>query len=178
MVNVRILAFNERFPEEIHAIEVDRKAEISEPSYVVLVENDSGNSTLIKIFLNNEADCFKDSTCSAGNVFIGCGEKIIFYSPSYGKVLVHRLAGYFGHIYPLSDFGMPGSDSGVLVASSDRLFFISAQGEMWWKSTYLGLDGVIVNHVSDGVIYGAGDFDPPDGWVDFQVRLSDGQRVS
>ena len=43
-----------------------------------------------------------------------------------------------------------------------------------WSSPELGIDGVIVGSVAEGVIEGAGECDPPDGWRAFRVLLSSG----
>lgn len=41
----------------------------------------------------------------------------------------------------------------------------------------LGLEGVIVNSVEDGIVRGEGEWDPPGGWRPFSLRLDTGQFV-
>jgi hypothetical protein len=66
----------------------------------------------------------------------------------------------------------------LLVTSGRRIFRIDGDGRVLWKSKELGVDGVLIHDVgADGIIYGAGECDPPDGWVDFKVSLETGQRL-
>ena len=47
-------------------------------------------------------------------------------------------------------------------------------GSIVWQSTELGVDGVVVSGVADGVIEGEGEWDPPGGWRRFRILLSSG----
>ncbi|HEX4382949.1 MAG TPA: hypothetical protein VH083_08370, partial [Myxococcales bacterium] len=82
------------------------------------------------------------------------------------KVSTTLLQWYFGHLYPLEDK--------LLVASASRLHCFDQQGIAVWQSADLGLDGVIVDSVDDGVIHGQGEWDPPGGWRPFRVALATG----
>jgi len=44
-----------------------------------------------------------------------------------------------------------------------------------WRSDCLGIDGVMVDQVADGIIRGKGEWDPPGGWRPFQVRFATGR---
>jgi hypothetical protein len=85
------------------------------------------------------------------------------------RVVTLEMDGYFGHLYRL--------DSGVLAASATKLYRLDANGNVLWESEELGVDGVIVDRVVDGIIYGDGEWDPPGGWKEFQVRLENGRTV-
>lgn len=73
---------------------------------------------------------------------------------------------YFGSFYPLPD--------SLLVCSGTRLYRLSPTGELMWTSPELGIDGVIVSEVRDGLILGEGEWDPPGGWLPFQISLATG----
>ena len=61
------------------------------------------------------------------------------------------------------------------MASVEHLFRVELDGSLGWRSDPLGIDGVVVNQIADGVIRGEGEWDPSGGWRPFQARLS---RVS
>ncbi|BCZ45775.1 hypothetical protein psyc5s11_18420 [Clostridium gelidum] len=46
-----------------------------------------------------------------------------------------------------------------------------------WTAEILGIDGVLVNNFDGERIYGAGEYDPPGGWVDFVINSRTGKRV-
>jgi len=118
--------------------------------------------------------CFHEVCCIDETVFIGVGESLFVLAAS-GSVLMHwPMDGYFGSLYPCHD--LPGLDSGVLVASATALLRLDAKGQALWHSQALGWDGVLVHYVSQGVIHGSGECDPPGGWVDFVLDLQTGQR--
>ena len=75
------------------------------------------------------------------NPFVTEDEKLV--NPCGLKRLLD-LGGYFGHFYA--------GDNYLLAASAERLFRISADGTVAWASRPLGIDGVIVNIVADGII--------------------------
>jgi hypothetical protein len=77
---------------------------------------------------------------------------------------------YFGHLYPL--------DHSLLVASGQKLFCVTTDGIVKWTSPELGIDGVVVIQVRDGIIDGEGEWDPPGGWKPFRLRLDTGSPES
>ena len=65
----------------------------------------------------------------------------------------------------------------LLVASGVELLRLSPRGEVMWRAPKLGIDGVVVNGVEEGLVSGEGEFDPPGGWRPFVVRLDSGKSV-
>jgi hypothetical protein len=63
------------------------------------------------------------------------------------------LHGYFGHLYALPEC--------LLVTDAVRLHCFDRAGALLRKSVELGIDGVIVRRVEDGIIEGKGEWDPP-----------------
>ena len=80
-----------------------------------------------------------------------------------------NLGTYFGHLYPSEEF--------LLVASAERLFRIDPDGAVKWRSGELGIDGVIVDRVSDQGIEGSGEWDPPGGWRPFRISVESGKPL-
>lgn len=64
----------------------------------------------------------------------------------------------------------------LLIATSARLICIDDGGGVISRTEPLGIDGVVVNRISDaGIIEGEGEWDPPDGWRPFRVFKRDGR---
>lgn len=85
-------------------------------------------------------------------------------------VLEHELDSYFGYLYPIP--------AGVLVSSGSSLFRFGQDGRIVWLCRSLGVDGVVVHDVRDGVVVGAAELDPPGEWKPFRVALADGSRLA
>lgn len=50
-------------------------------------------------------------------------------------------------------------------------------GRVLWRGDRLGIDGVIIDGVEDGVIHGHAEWHPPGGWRPFHRELADGTSV-
>jgi hypothetical protein len=59
-----------------------------------------------------------------------------------------------------------------------RLISINERGEQSWASEPLGIDGVVVDEVQDGVIIGQGEWDPPSAWRPFRLSLESGEALA
>lgn len=117
----------------------------------------------------DECFAFEEVRLWSGLVVIGWGHRVYLVEPRTRAVSALDLGGYFGHLYP--------EQQCLLVASAERLFRVEPDGSLPWRTDVLGIDGVVVHEVADGVIRGSGEWDPPGGWRPFQVSLSSGQRV-
>ena len=78
------------------------------------------------------------------------------------------LEGYFGSILP--------TGYKLLICSAERIYGLKQDGQLTWVSEPLGIDGVVVEGFTDGIIHGQGEWDPPGGWQSFQVELASGRR--
>lgn len=56
-----------------------------------------------------------------------------------------NLASYFGHLYLTDDL--------LLVATATQLHCFNPNGTSTWSSTTLGIDGVVVHHIEQDMIY-------------------------
>ncbi len=120
--------------------------------------------------------CFREIGCLGDTVFIGVGESLFVLHATSGAVQHWPMDGYFGSLYLCHD--LPGLGSGVLVASATALLRLGANGQALWHTQALGWDGVLVHYVSQGVIHGSGECDPPGGWVDFRLDVNTGQPLA
>jgi hypothetical protein len=87
-----------------------------------------------------------------------------------GTSIICEIGSYTGYFYPLGHI--------LLVASNAHLLCFGAQAQLIWQSGCLGIDGVVVNEVKNGVIYGEGEYDPPGGWKPFQLDFPTGKHTS
>lgn len=118
---------------------------------------------------NDECFAFEEVQSWCGWLVIGWGHRVFLVSLQTCAAAAVGLDAYFGHLYP--------GDNYLLVASAERLLRIDTDGKVRWQSGVLGIDGVVVDGVADGLISGRGEWDPPGGWRPFQVRLDSGEIV-
>jgi hypothetical protein len=119
-----------------------------------------------------EALVFQEAIDWKNRVFVGYGERVYVIDPAkrtgYDMSLGTGFA-YFAAFYATPDY--------LLVASGESLLRLAPGGSVLWIAAHLGLDGVVVHSVESGIIYGAGEWDPPGGWRPFAVRLDSGKAV-
>jgi hypothetical protein len=58
------------------------------------------------------------------------------------------------------------------------LICLNEHAEEVWRRRDLGIDGVVVDGVTNGFIEGQGEWDPPGGWQRFRLTASTGEPVS
>jgi hypothetical protein len=102
-------------------------------------------------------------------IVIGIGHHLYLVPLTADNPSTLDLDDYFGHLYSL--------DHCLLVASGQRLFCVSTNGIVKWSSPVLGIDGVVVSRVWDGIIDGEGEWDPPGGWKAFRITLDSGSPL-
>jgi hypothetical protein len=140
------------------------------PDRFVAVESDQGPVLRVDLFrAAEECFAFAEVCVWSGRVVIGWGERLYIVTPGSRAVSAIDLDGYFGHLYSEEGY--------LLVASAERLYRIAGDGSFAWRSAPVGVDGVLVDRVADGVICGHGEWDPPGGWVPFQLDLESGNPV-
>jgi hypothetical protein len=136
------------------------------PDCYVLVRT---GSRLLRVDIYETPDSFRDVLIWKDFAVIGFGSSIFLVSLSTHHARTIKLQDYFGHLY---------CDGEVfLAASGSQLLRLDINGTLMWTSDELGIDGVIVDHIVDGIIHGQGEWDPPGGWRDFAVRLDSGSVI-
>jgi hypothetical protein len=73
-----------------------------------------------------------------------------------------EVSGYFGQCY--LDNNM------FYIADANGLTCIDRKGKISWRQNNLGIDGVIIETISNNLIFGKGEWDPPNGWRDFKLN--------
>ena len=103
-------------------------------------------------------------------LWVGFGNRVFRIGLAELDTREYRLDSYFGSFYPL--------DHSLLICSACRLYHLDALGNVLWTSPEIGLDGVLVSEVSQFVIEGQGEWDPPGGWLNFRVDLNSGHLLT
>lgn len=136
------------------------------PGAFVLVEADEEPLLRVDLYAGPSCFAFEDAIVWSGLLVIGWGERAHLVDLRTRETTSLELGGYFGHLYACPDY--------LLIASCDRLLRVAPDRSTLWRSAPLGVDGVLVADVVDGVIRGSGEWDPPGGWVPFTLDLASG----
>jgi hypothetical protein len=126
------------------------------------------------IYQSPQPECFafQDAIVWNNRIFVGYGECVYVIDPALRigwQIYLTGVAGYFGAFYSAPGY--------LLVASGDSLLRLTDDGRVLWAAHDLGLDGVIVDSVENGIICGQGEWDPPGGWKPFELHLDSGQLI-
>ena len=149
----------------------DTPAGTGTPDKYVLVTQRDGSLVRVDAFRSSdESFAFNDAVVWHHFLVIGWGHRVYLVHIESLAVITHTFDSYFGHLYTQNDF--------LLVASGEMLFRIAPDGSIVWKSNVLGIDGVIVYDVADGIINGSGEWDPPGGWQPFTLCLNSGRQIN
>jgi hypothetical protein len=157
---------------EINPIRVGKISPgLGTPDVFVLAETADETRIRIDVYVDRseESFCFQEAALWHDWVVIGFGHKLHLVPEDQGVPIMINLDSYFGHLYLTDDL--------LLVATACQLHCFNPNGTPKWSSPTLGIDGVVVHHIEQDVIYGEGEWDPPGGWEPFQVRIASGKVV-
>jgi hypothetical protein len=113
---------------------------------------------------------FQDAIIWENNIVIGYADRLTLIEFDNREVRTIHLEWHFGSLRVEDNF--------LLVASASRLRKLSSNGDVAWTSEELGVDGVVIDKIENGIIAGQGEWDPPGGWRPFTISLDSGQRLS
>jgi hypothetical protein len=136
-----------------------------------------GDRALLRVDLygdsSSESDTFQDALVWCEHVFVGFGHRAYVIDPrkqSSSEIFLGDGCGYFSHFYAGQDY--------LLAASGESLLRLAPDGKVFWSTPNLGIDGVVVKSVENGLIQGEGEWDPPGGWKPFALRLDSGELLA
>ena len=148
----------------------DVSSGLGTPDKYILLDRDDQPVLRVDAYANsNESYAFQDALVWCGLLAVGWGDRVYLVQLESQVIVDHALGAYFGHLYAEKEY--------LLVASGERVLRIASDGSVAWQSDVLGIDGVIIDDVVDGIITGSGEWDPPGGWQPFQIRLDSGELV-
>jgi hypothetical protein len=134
---------------------------------VYLVSPGEEPAHVFKIKFSNHCSPFKQTELRGEYLLVGHEEHFYFFNVANGElVLKQQMNGYFGRFYRDNDL--------FYVADASGLHCITRDGKLTWQNNSLGVDGVVINRISDEAIYGSGEWDPPGGWKDFVLDKKSG----
>jgi hypothetical protein len=105
----------------------------------------------------------------AGWFVFGFGGRVVLLPEQGGAAVEVDLGCYFSDFLADGDY--------LLVTSGQGVVRLDRDAAIVWRNDALGLDGVIIFDIEDGLIDGQGEWDPPDGWRDFLISLETGETV-
>ncbi|MBI5534593.1 MAG: hypothetical protein HY898_17840 [Deltaproteobacteria bacterium] len=141
---------------------------VGDPSTYVTVQKDASPFLRVDIYESEPAaHAFQEALAWADFIVVGFGAQVHLVSSAARTPSTFALDGYFGHLYALDDC--------LLVADAERLRCIDKSGSLLWASVALGIDGVVVHSIREGIVEGEGDWDPPGGWRPFRLQLASGR---
>jgi hypothetical protein len=140
------------------------------PNVFVTVEVDGKPFLRIDLYADpNHSETSEQVLIWREFVTIGFGHNLHLVHVESRTTTSLDLDSYFGRVYA--------SDECLIVASAERLFRVESDSTVKWTTQRLGIDGVIVDGVVNGIIEGQGEWDPPGGWKRFRVDLDSGSLV-
>ena len=133
------------------------------PDKYLLLSRDASPVLRVDAYRSSQ-ECFTFTAAIIWHEFlvVGWGHSAYLINVDNGSLITHSLGVYCGYIYA--------DNSYLLIASGERLCCIRRNGSLQWRFDKLGIDGVVVNDVTDGTISGDGEWDPPGGWRPFRIR--------
>jgi hypothetical protein len=140
----------------------------------IAITDDGGTRIHVDVLSSAGIACFQDVRCVEGIAYIGFGRYLFVVNTRTGVTASHRLDGYFGHMYHDGDLANFPSNFSVLVTSASEVLAFSRAGDLVWTQGNLGIDGVLVQAVTDQRLDGEGEWDPPGGWRKFSVTIDTG----
>lgn len=132
----------------------------------VTVDHDGRPFARVDYYLTPGCRTFTEAIAWGRFVVVGASGAAHLIDPRSREVRSIPFETYFGNFHPLPDR--------LLIAGASELVCLDERGEILWKRDDLGIDGVIVDRVEDGIVHGQGEWDPPGGWRPFQLALSSG----
>lgn len=123
----------------------------------------------VDLYAGQETFCFTEAISWGECAYVGYGDTVYVIDPRRKSGSSIALDSYFGNFFATPDC--------LITASGERLLRLSADGVVLWTSHQLGIDGVVVDRIENGLIKGAGEWDPPGGWKPFAISVALGLPV-
>lgn len=143
----------------------------------IAITDRRGIGTRVNVLESAGNSCFQDLRCVDGVVYIGFGAYLFVIDTSGQATARYLLDGYFGEMYETSDIDDPDPNFSILATSASEVLAFSKTGELLWKQSCLGVDGIVLHRISDGHLIGSGEWDPPGGWLKFVLNLTSGAVI-
>lgn len=134
----------------------------------VVVKNQETDEAVINLKLQSESEAVF-SQCETVNevIIVGYADRFAIFHSGAGMELVSlKFDGYFSSFRVFQDQ--------VFVSTNSDLLCMDMTGAIKWMTRQVGLDGVVIHEISESVISGSGEWDPPGGWQPFKLDTKTG----
>jgi hypothetical protein len=128
----------------------------------------------VDILASAGQSCFRSLRSIDSLVYIGFGQFVFIVDVYLRKVRRYPLNGYFAYLYDSGDLEHLDSHISVLATSASEVLAFDRTGDLIWKQSDLGIDGVVLQRADAGRIDGEGEWDPPGGWRPFSLSSKNG----
>jgi len=140
------------------------------PDLFVTVERAGQPVLRIDVYAESFTGPFCEAIIWKTFIVIGWNDAVHFVDISSHRAHSIPCDGYFGSFHPLDD--------SLLIADAVHIIRVDDRGQQVWKSEHVGIDGVVIDRVEEGLILGDGEWDPPGGWKPFRLLLESGQPAA
>lgn len=160
----------EEFKKQALLISGEESAKWSNVEYLVLKDEDTIKKAF-QISFDGHCSPFKDVMLHNSLLAVGHQGHFYLYDLLQNiSLLILQVDGYFGHLYI--------NENLFYVTGAESVYCIDVKGNLIWKNSSLGLDGILVDSFSENRIYGSCECDPPDGWQDFVLDIATGELIN
>lgn len=142
---------------------------VGTPDRFVLIGSDDAPRMRIDLYFPNDSLFALDVRELDTAVVVGFGSEIAIVSLADAPVRTQRLGSYFIRYCDGDDY--------LLAVSGTDVTRIDSDGTVAWQSAWLALDGIVIERIDGGVIYGSAEMDPPGGWRSFAIAVEDGREI-
>jgi hypothetical protein len=139
------------------------------------ITNGDSLLTRVDIVASAGGSCFQSLRTKGDHVYIGYGQHIFVVDVKLNQIVSFSLDGYFGHLYDSGDLENLDCRISVIATSASEVLTFGPAGDLLWKKSGLGIDGVVIHSVNAGRVEGEGEFDPPGGWQPFTLIEESGE---
>lgn len=169
MITEFINSIPEEFNKQTLLVSGNESVKWSNVEYLLLKDNDVVKKAF-EIRFESHCSPFKDVIIRNNLLAIGHQGHFYLYDLLENiSLLVLQVDGYFGHLYV--------NENLFYVTGAGSIYCIDEKGNLIWKSSSLGTDGILIDSFSENRIYGSSECDPPGGWKEFVLDIATGKLI-
>jgi hypothetical protein len=140
-------------------------------NFEFLVVRNRDEKRAFKIIYEFHCSPFKEAAIHDNLLLVGHEEHFYLYDlQAKQSLLVLKMNWYFGALYIDKNY--------FFVADAEGLFCIDKNANIIWHNGNLGMDGVIIEQLTENQIHGSGEWDPPGGWKNFVLDKKTGKSTT
>ena len=141
------------------------------PDLYALVSRASAPEYRLDLYaaLGEQAYVYQQALFAESVLLVGFGEAVFVVPWPPGEPRAVRLRSYFVSLHRAAD--------AIYVASGEDVTRLDLDGNVLWTSSQLAVGGVRIELITDDIVTGEAEHDPPGDWRPFRLRASDGRPV-